>query len=527
MPPRFFNLMNVIRTTLILMVLLWWHLASAQGSFVTVGGSQSRPNIVVIMADDLGWSDIGAYGSEVATPNLDRLAESGMRFRQFYNTAKCFPSRACLLTGRYAQEVNMWRYPVRMQNHTTFAAALQEVGYYTVAVGKHHGNENLFFEGFDHYYGLRGGASNHFNPGGLLEEGFANKGRRSLYVFDETTQDPYFPEDDDFYTTDNFTDWAIELLAQKPSEKENFLLYLSYTAPHDPLQARTEDIAKYEGVYEVGYEAIRQARWQKQQELNLVTEDYRLSPSAHANWSRLSPEERSKEIRRMQVYAAMIDSLDQNIGRLLHWLEENGYGQNTLILFMSDNGASAQNAENGTGEIGSASMWASLLEDWANVANTPLRYYKTDSYEGGIRSPMIAFWPGHIPANSFSNYESHLIDIFPTLLDLAQAPYPETHKNKPVGPLSGNSLLPVLTGEDIQSREDPLFFQWKKGGAVIEDGWKIVRSQRGGAWELYNLNQDPTEMENQAENEPQRLQAMIHQWEAWLTASTGEDPANL
>lgn len=172
-------------------------------------------------------------------------------------------------------------------------------------------------------------------------------------------------------------------------------------------------------------------------------------------------------------------------------------------------------------------MWASLLEDWANVANTPLRYYKTDSYEGGIRSPMIAFWPGHIPANSFSNYESHLIDIFPTLLDLAQAPYPETHKNKPVGPLSGNSLLPVLTGEDIQSREDPLYFQWKKGGAVIEDGWKIVRSQNGGAWELYNLNQDPTEMENQAENEPQRLQAMIHQWEAWLTASTGEDPANL
>lgn len=494
----------------------------SQSAKAAAGDPPRRPNIVVILVDDMGWSDLGAYGSEVATPNLDRLAREGMRFRQFYNTAKCFPSRACLLTGRYAQEVDMWESPAAMNNHTTFGAALQQAGYYTVAVGKHHGNENLYREGFDHYYGLKDGASNHFNPGGTIEEGFAQKNRVRTYAFDAREESPWVPQDPDFYTTDTYTDWAIELLEQKPADKKNFLLYLSYTAPHDPLQAWPEDIFKYEGVYDAGYEPIRQARWEKQQAIGLVTEDYELSASSHANWSQLPEEEQSKEIRRMQVYAAMIDSLDQNLGRLFTWLQDNGFWENTLILFMSDNGASAEDAEHGHGEIGSPSMWASLLSNWANVANTPLRYYKNDSYEGGIRSPMIAWWPGHIPANSFTNYEGHFIDILPTLLDVSGASYPSTHNGHSVGPVSGKSLVPVLTDNGPGQREGPLYFQWKKGGAVIQDGWKIVRSQGGGPWQLYHLSEDPAEMNNLAGEHPDRLQTMASQWQTWFTATTGE-----
>ena len=511
----------IVRISQLLSLWLFAGCLFAEPSVQADDQQPERPNIILILVDDMGWSDLGCYGSEVATPHLDRLAQEGLRFRQFYNTGKCFPSRACLLTGRYAQEVDMWNTHGRMANHTTFGAALQQAGYYTVAVGKHHGDESLFDEGFDRYYGLKDGASNHFNPGGTLEEGFAQKNRVRSYVFDDREEAPWVPENSDFYTTDAYTSWAIELLRQRPAAKENFLLFLSYTAPHDPLQAWPEDIAKYAGVYDVGYRAIRESRWEKQQSLGVVTEDYRLSAAHYADWSSLTDEERDREIRRMQVYAAMIDSLDQNIGRLLSWLREEGLLENTVILFMSDNGGSGEDAEHGFGEIGSASMWGSLRENWANVANTPLRFFKNFSHEGGIRTPMIAWWPGHIAPGTFTDYEGHFIDILPTLLDISGAVYPETHHGRPVPPASGESLLPVLQGMGLEQREGPLFFQWSKGGALIEDGWKLVRGRSGGSWELYHLAEDPVETRDLAARHPARLQAMADEWTAWFTETTG------
>ncbi|MFP4204107.1 MAG: arylsulfatase [Opitutales bacterium] len=479
-------------------------------------GSPERPNLIVILVDDMGWSDVGAYGGEIRTPNLDRLANEGMRFRHFYNTSKCFPSRACLLTGRYAQEVGMAQRPKFLENALTLGEALRPAGYYTVAVGKQHGRDNLYDRGFDHFYGLLGGASNHFNPGGTIEMGYANKGGRDRYAFDEEIINPYMPdEEEDFYTTDNYTDWAIELLEKKPEDKENFLLYLSYTTPHDPLQAWPEDIKKYEGTYDEGYAPIRQARWEKQKEIGIVTEAYELPEPSHDDWSELDEEQQKDQARRMQVYAAMIDSLDQNLGRLFTWLEEKGYMKNTVILFMSDNGSNPKVVDNGYGEIGSASNWASLGRSWANVSNTPLRYYKNDSYEGGIRTPLIAWWPDGIEAGSFTNYNGHFIDLLPTLLDIAGAEYPATQNGETVPQPTGKSLLPAFQGK-AEQREGPLFFQWGRGAAMIENDWKIVRRSHKGGWSLYNLREDPAEINDLAEEQPERVQEMGDEWENWL-----------
>lgn len=319
-------------------------------------GIPPRPNVILIMVDDMGWSDVGAYGSEIQTPHLDRLAEEGLRFTNFYNTSKCFTSRSCLLTGVYAQRTGTDTSVSQISNAATLGEVLQSAGYTTLASGKHHGTDNLYDRGFDHYYGLRDGASNHFNPG-LRRDGElmpASKGRTRYWVDDALvfdTRDPsyqsYFPEN--FYTTDVFTDKAIEYLDQAADTGKPFFLYLSYTAPHDPLMAWPEDIAKYDGVYDAGYAAVRADRYQRQQELGLLSaENHPLSSAGHRNWSDLSASQKADEARRMEVYAAMIDRVDQNIGHLLERLDELGVRDNTLILFCSDNGGSAESTSRGT-----------------------------------------------------------------------------------------------------------------------------------------------------------------------------------
>ncbi|MHC4856122.1 MAG: sulfatase-like hydrolase/transferase, partial [Planctomycetota bacterium] len=321
------------------------------------------PNILLILADDMGWSDIGCYGGEIKTPNLDRLAASGIRFRQFHNTAKCMPSRACLLTGVYAQQCGMMR-PLEIKNAVTLGEVLRPAGYRTLWTGKHHGTENPVTRGFDRYFGLRDGATNYFNPG-LQRPGepvpiqkARNQGKR-FWCIDEKTYHPYTPPEKDFYTTDYFTNYALDYLEQYKNEDKPFFLYVAYTAPHDPLMAWPEDIEKYKGVYDAGYQTIREARYRKQKQLGLVDKSFPLSEPKHPNWKALSREKKADQIRRMQVYAAMVDRMDQNIGRLLNKLEELNEMDNTLILFASDNGASAENVELGTGPIGSMTRWAS------------------------------------------------------------------------------------------------------------------------------------------------------------------------
>jgi arylsulfatase A-like enzyme len=475
-----------------------------------------KPNVILILADDMGWSDLGCYGSEVATPNLDKMASQGIRFTQMYNTAKCFPSRASLLTGLYSQQTGYHTsYKQPMNNAITLGELFKEAGYKTMWSGKHHSTELPTTRGFDHYSGLFEGASNHFNPG-LQREGEglpAQKRPDRPWVIDGEIIQPYTPPKN-FYTTDAFTDYALDWMDEQNAE-EPFFLYMSYTAPHDPLMAWPEDIEKYRGKYKEGYEANRNTRFQKQKELGLISADYPLSKATFRNWENLSEKQKTEEDLKMAVYSAMIDRLDQNIGRLLSKLDEMKVRENTLILFLSDNGASAEvvNTVQGEGEIGSLTRWTSLGPDWANVSNVPLRYFKNYSHEGGIKTPLIAYWPDGIKeGNQISNTPLHLIDLMPTFVELADANYPLEFNNQRIKPLDGMSFLPILKGQDVK-REKPLFWQWKKGKAIRHGDWKMVAYD--DQWALYNLKTDPVEENDLSKVNPEKYNELMAKYEAW------------
>ena len=477
-----------------------------------------KPNIVLILADDLGWSDIGCYGSEVATPNLDRLASEGIRFTQMHNTSKCFPSRATLITGVYAQQCGYDRsYKEPIKHAITLGEMLQTAGYRTLWSGKHHGVETPVDRGFDRYYGLREGASNHFNPGPQREgEPAPDKKRPDRPFFiDHEKHQPYSPPKD-FYTTDYFTKYALGWLDEYKNEDKPFFLFLSYTAPHDPLMAWPEDIAKYKGKYTEGYHGIRSKRYTKQKQLGLVDERFILSEETHISWDSLSDSLRQVEELKMEVYAAMIDRMDQKIGEVIQKIQEMGKLDNTLILFMSDNGASAEMVRiPGDGKIGTVGQWTSLGKDWANVGNTPFRFYKNYSFEGGINTPLIAYWPKGIKAkNGISRFPGHFIDIMPTLVELSGAQYPATFNDQEIVPMQGMSLVPVMQGQAMD-RDKPLFWEWSKGKAVREGDWKIVSWGDEAPWELYDLEDDPTETNNLAQMHPEivnRLDKLFDKW---------------
>jgi arylsulfatase len=478
----------------------------------------SRPNIVFVLADDLGYSDIGAYGSEIETPNLDRLAANGIRFTQMHNTSKCFPSRAVLLTGLYAQQSDMHDRPEAFHNSVMIGEVLKGADYRTLFVGKHHSTDNPYNWGFDHYWGLRDGAANYFNPG-LQRVGESMPAQKRygerVFAFDGDTAQPYTPPKD-YYSTDSWTDWSLELLDKYKDEKKPFLLYLAYQAPHDPLQAPEETIKKYKGVYEKGYEAIAKARYQRQQETGLLDKRYPRSAPTYPVWESLSDSAQADQVRRMQVYAAMIDRMDQNIGRLIKHIKEMGEWQNTLFIFASDNGASAEEVSIGEGPIGSMSRWASLQKDWANVANTPFRYYKNYSYEGGTATPFIAHWPEVIAdggtGGTVNHTNTHFIDVMPTLTDITGAAYPQKYKGETVHPMEGLSLLPVFRGASIE-RTNPLFFNWSDGSSIRSDRWKLVRE--GKEWQLFDMSNDRTETQNVADQKPTVVKNLDNQWHKW------------
>jgi len=494
------------------------------------------PNIILISADDLGWSDLGSYGSEISTPNIDQLANQGMRFTQFHNTSKCFPSRACLLTGVYAQQSGYDRsYREPLMNVVTLGEVLRDAGYITLWSGKHHGLENPIYRGFDHYYGLKDGACNHFNPG-VQRPGEGVPARKSwtgekakrAWCIDSTMFTPYTPDAEDFYTTDYFTHHALDWLKKYRSDRRPLFLYMAYTAPHDPLMAWPEDIQNYAGFYDDGYKTIRQARYDRQLEMGLIDESYGLSEATYSSWDTLTQEMKEEEIRKMEVYAAMIDRLDQNIGRLLKSLEENGRSENTLIMFVSDNGASAEMVylEDDYGEVGTMTRWASLGPQWANVSNTPFRYYKNYSYEGGINTPLIAHWPGKIKPGAFSRFPGHFIDIMASFVDITGATYPQRFGGSEIIPMQGQSLLPILLGED-QRRSKPLFWEWSKGQAIRDGDWKLVRWGKENSWDLYNVSEDPTETNNLAADFPEKVRAMDQQFREWKKGVTVQASSGL
>ncbi len=509
--------------------------------FAITGCSKSPapPNIILISADDMGWSDLGCYGSEIRTPHIDRLAENGIRFTQFHNTSKCFPSRACLLTGVYAQQCGYdHTYTNPLVHAVTLGEVLHKAGYITLWSGKHHGLENPVTRGFDHYYGLKDGACNHFNPGiqRAGEGAPARKGKEGkkidrAWCIDAKMYVPYTPEARDFYTTDYFTNYAINWLEEYRGDDRPLFLYMAYTAPHDPLMAWPEDIARYQGMYDQGYDAIRQKRYARQLEMGLIDSTYKLSEATHEDWNSLSAEVRREEARKMEVYAAMIDRLDQNIGRLIDKLVETGRVDNVLIMFVSDNGASAEMVSIGDdyGETGSMTRWTSLGPDWANVSNTPFRYFKNFSYEGGINTPLIAAWPCEIEPGSISRFPGHFIDIMATFVDVSGAEYPSEFRGEKVTPMQGESLLPVLMGKE-RRRIKPLYWEWQNGQAVREGDWKLVRDGPDREWDLYNMLQDPAETENLASIFPEKvrgLESLFLQWKADLKTDSSQQSGSL
>lgn len=499
--------------------------------FTNLAQAAPKPNVILIMVDDMGWSDIGCYGSEIQTPNIDSLAANGIRFREFYNTSKCFPTRACLMSGVYAHQNGFdngnGNY---LRNCTTLGEVHRSAGYHTYMSGKNHGLDNLYNRGFDHYYGLRDGACNHFNPGlqRAGEPAPANKGRSREWVDDSllfVTTNPayqsYFPTT--FYTTDAFTSNAQDCLTEWETQNtgDPFFMYISYTAPHDPMMAWPADIAKYAGVYDVGYDTIRNARYQKQLTEGLVNPtQYALSPSTHQDWSGLDQSTKDDQARRMQVYAAMIDRVDQKIGELINQLQVMGVYNDTLILFCSDNGASAANVDKGdpNAQIGGLDRWASLQGHWANVSNTPFSYFKNDSEEGGIRTPMIAHWPnGIVNPGRFTDKRGHMIDFMATLVELAGAEYPRFYGGTGVVPMQGNSFTDVLFDQAIVPHS-PLFFEWKSGRAVMDGDYKLVSRNNGSTWKLYDMTVDATELNDLSASQPTIKANLLAQFNTWFAA---------
>ncbi len=484
-----------------------------------------RPNFVVMLADDMGWSDLGCYGSEIETPNLDALAKNGLRFTQFYNTARCCPTRAALLTGLYQHQAGIGAmtgndglpsYQGFLNDRcVTLAEALKSAGYMTLMAGKWHvgsaPGQWPLDRGFDRFWGTPSGGGVYFKDTLQI--------RKDVFFVNgsERIEPP-----DDMYVTDNFTDRALGFVEEAVTRtKRPFFLYLAHIAPHWPLQAKPADIAKYAGRYDLGWDAVRERRFARQKEMGLVPRDSALSPrdpQAKA-WNDLPETARKQRARRMEIYAAQIDCIDQNVGKLVAKLKKLDQFDNTLILFLSDNGCSAEGGPGGFSSgkdgalIGTSLSYASAGLEWANAADTPFRKFKMDTHEGGIATPLIAHWPKGIAARGeLRPQPGHVIDLMPTLIELAGAKHSAEFEGKPLLPLEGKSLVPAFKGKPLS--RDALF--WEHGGskAVRQGDWKAVAKGRG-VWELYDLKSDRTETRDLAARHPERARELAALWKTW------------
>ncbi len=454
-----------------------------------------RPNIVLMMVDDLGFSDFGCYGSEIETPNVDALAAGGVRMNQFYNTAKCHSSRICLLTGKYTFQAGN----EAMDKALTVAEVMRHNGYFTAMAGKWHLKQEPTDRGFQRYWGHLSGATNFFTG----DDTFRLNGEK------------WSDFGDDFYTTDANVDYAIRFIDEALETEKPFFQYIAFNAPHYPLQAKKEDVLKYKGRYALGWDKLRARRYAKQVELGIIDSKHKLSPRPDyiPSWEKLTEDERAWEEARMEVFAAMVDCVDQNIGRLVSHLKQKGVYDNTLILLCSDNGACPFERTRGKDlrPWDPKSYWCYDV-GWAHAGNTPFRWYKQNQHEGGISSPLIAHWPKGLSARSgfISDQPGHLIDLLATCMDAAGAEYPAEFDGKPTTPIQGKSLLPILNGKQRDGHEW-LYFQFADNRAIRRGDWKAV-SARGGKWELYNLAEDRTELNDLATGKPELLSELRELW---------------
>ena len=474
---------------------------------------RTRPNIVLIMVDDMGYSDIGCYGGEVQTPHLDRLAKGGLRFTQFYNTAKCHTTRAELLTGNYAYSIG----DNNMEHGATFGEVLRPIGYRTLIAGKWHQKPLPTTRGFDRYFGLADGCSNFFNPGLKARPGEGPPGRKGKtrvrrWAIEDKVIMGYTSPDKDFYHTDAFTSYAIDRLDEYKDEDKPFILYLPYTAPHYPLHAWPKDIAKYRGKYKIGWDEIRKQRFARMTEMGIIGPNHKLSPRASRAWNDLTDQQKDEEDLKMAVYAAMIDRVDQNLGRLFAKLRELGKWNNTLIMFLTDNGACPEQP-NTTPDIppGPVESYRTVSVAWANASNTPYRKFKSTDYEGGIRTPFIAHWPGVIKPGMTAQV-GHIIDVSATFRDITGAKYPTHILGNRTKPPIGKSLLPVFKGKQREPHAE-IYWHFNRANAVRQGDLKVVRA--GKDWELYDLKADPTEMHDLAKERPEKTAELAQMWEDW------------
>ncbi|MFC6646899.1 arylsulfatase [Granulicella cerasi] len=496
----------------------------------------SRPNIIFILADDMGFSDIGCFGSEIETPHLDQLAARGVRFNQFYTNPRCCPARASILTGLYPHQAHMGnmtadhkRYPfeaydgILAQNTVTVAEALKSAGYNTAAVGKWHlatedeeGRRSWPLQrGFDKFWGMIAGASVYYESPHLM-----------------SGNDRLPPPPKDQYLTDIWAQHAVQFVEELSKEKKPFFLYTAFNAPHWPIQAPEESVQKYAKRYAEGWDSIRAARHKKQLDSDLLPAKWALTPRDARVPAWEVAEDKEWEMRRMAVYAAMIDRLDQGIGRILDAVEKAGQTENTLIIFMSDNGGNAEELGRGprpstdpcqlgmncAGNIpgvmpGSEQTFQSIGIPWGNVATVPFRLYKHYAHEGGISIPFIASWPAHIrPSHAPVSGAGHSTDLMPTFLEVAGASYPTRVATGPVPPLEGQSLTPLFAGRSRTRK--PIFWEHEGNKAVRDGKWKLV-SRFPDQWELFDMDADRTELHNLAAANPERTKAMTAEWNEW------------
>jgi arylsulfatase A-like enzyme len=454
-----------------------------------------QPNLLVILADDLGFSDIGCYGSEIPTPNLDRLGSKGLRFSQFYNTAKCHSSRVSLLTGRWCRQAG----DESLKRAVTLPEVLAPAGYFTAMTGKWHLTKEPTDFGFQRYFGHLSGATNYYTGDGSFRLNGA----------------PWKVPADGFYTTVANVDHATRFLGEARAGKKPWFLYVAFNAPHAPLQPLEQDYKKHLGRYTSGWGRLHAARAKKQNELKLFGRDLEPCPRpAHIPaWDSLSPELRDWEARRMAAYAALIDRLDQEIGRLLADLIAHGELDNTLVLFFSDNGACPYDRPS-TGRnrppFDSRTSWSDST-GWAWARNTPFRYYKQNQFEGGIATPAIAHWPAGIKSpGRIDPTPAHLVDVLPTLAAIAGAHIPATFPGREPTPLAGVSLAPLFQGGQLDHRP-PLHFLFANDRGLRDGDWKLV-SFKGGPWELYNLASDRTELHDLAARQPDVVERLSQRW---------------
>lgn len=506
---------------------------SAHAAQASAPRSSAKPNIVFIVADDMGYSDIGCYGGEIQTPNLDALAKDGLRFTQFYNTARCWPSRAAILTGYYAQQVHRDALPGlgggARDERPSWARLLPEMlhslGYRSYHSGKWHVDGPVLAGGFDHSY-LLNDYDHNFNP-------------RKTSLDDKPL--PPLRADSGYYTTTAFAQHAIDMLADHQTNHHNqpFFLYLAFTVPHFPVQAPPEDIAVFQDRYRAGWDVLRADRYERMKKMGLINCSLSpLEPDVRPGWSAsekelldkigagevgraiswkdLTDEQKRFQSVKMAIHAAMVHRMDTEIGRVIAQLKAMGCLDNTVIFFLSDNGASAEQLVRGDGnersaQPGSAKSYLCIGPGWSSAANTPFRLHKSWVHEGGITTPLIVHWPSGISAHGeLRQNPGHVIDLAPTVLQLAGGKWPEKYKEEKLPAPPGRSLVPAFAADNSVKHDN---FWWLHNGnrAIRAGDWKLV-STKEGSWELYDLRTDRAESHDLAAANPEKVKELEAAW---------------